>query len=162
MLVPGTKSKRSAKYKKVFRTKSKLSAKYRVRDNPNNQQPLKDSIILKDFLWSCVSGDGCFCFEFETFEKYIDDTSTYTEKQRLCARMRNHATAKYLPFIHIGVWHHLWPLCCFGSVEDDRNYHIVSICVHLKCHAALAYLFSFIPGLLHSSLRMMLNLKSMH
>jgi hypothetical protein len=99
----------------------------------------RDYTEIKDFLLPCVSGDGRFWFHFETFEKYIDDTSTYMEKQKLFARILHcHATAKDLPFIHIGEWHHLWPLCCFGSVADDRNYRRVSICVHLQCHAALA------------------------
>jgi hypothetical protein len=120
----------------------------------------RDYTEIKHFLLPFVSGDRRSCFDFETFEKYIDDTSTCTEKQKLCARILcHHATAEDLPFIHIGEWHHLWPLCCFGSVVDDWNYRRVSIRVHLQCHAALAYLFPFIPGLLHS-LRMMLNLES--
>ena len=107
-----------------------------------------------------MSGDGRFCFAFKEFKDHIDDTSTSTETQKLCAGILwKHAKAEDLPLIHYGEWHHLWPLCCFGSVEDDENYRRVSLIIHIQCHTALAYLFPFIPGLLHS-LRLMLNLKS--
>jgi hypothetical protein len=38
-------------------------------------------------------------------------------------------------------WHHLVPLCIFGSVELDENYVRIRPALHVKVHAVLAYFF---------------------
>ncbi|CAJ1966826.1 unnamed protein product [Cylindrotheca closterium] len=42
--------------------------------------------------------------------------------------------------------HHTWPVCALGSIEDPRNYKVVSWKAHLLCHIALASLFPSIRG----------------
>jgi hypothetical protein len=43
-------------------------------------------------------------------------------------------------------WHHLRPLCVFGSVESDDNYVRLRPVLHVKVHAALCYFFpSYYP-----------------
>lgn len=61
----------------------------------------------------------------------------------------------YDPDIY-GEWHHLTPLCMFGSVELDENYVRLRPDLHVKVHAALSYFFpSYYP--LQESLNFTIN-----
>ena len=55
-----------------------------------------------------------------------------------------------------GEWHHIAPLCMFGSIEDLRNYIRLRPELHLMVHAALLYFFPSKTSLAHA-LTMMLN-----
>lgn len=45
-----------------------------------------------------------------------------------------------------GEWHHIRPLCMYGSVELDNNYVQLRRVLHVKVHAALCYFFpSYYP-----------------
>jgi hypothetical protein len=63
-----------------------------------------------------------------------------------------------VPLNEYGEWHHLWPLCVFGSVEDDRNYRRVRPLIHIKVHAALIFFFPWIYEL-HLSLDILISTK---
>ena len=104
-----------------------------------------------------IGKDGRYLVNWHLFAQDIlnDSKSTTAEKfwARVILEAFNHA--EYDPDIY-AEWHHLTPLCMYGSVEDARNYIRLPPGWHLKVHFALCFFFpTHLP--LAYSVQLMLN-----
>jgi hypothetical protein len=83
--------------------------------------PFRQYLFVKQF---CVLvGNGRVIFDWGHFRKYIYSHRSSTDKDKTVVDILYDAyNGEDVPLNLPGEWHHLWPLCCFGSVEDSRNY----------------------------------------
>jgi hypothetical protein len=104
-----------------------------------------------------IGKDGRYLVDWRSFAQNILQDSNSSLAERFWAQVLWDAFdyACYIPGIY-AEWHHLTPLCMYGSVEDDRNYIRLPPGWHLKVHFALCFFFpTHLP--LAYSVQMMLN-----
>jgi hypothetical protein len=136
---------------------SKSVARQRVKKRPGLRLHLNKSMTnehwekIKRFFRFCEDDDGTrFCFNWEAWKTHIHSLPNASELDKLCADIL-YDISKAVDL----EWHHLWPLCCGGSVEHDSNYRLLTILDHIKAHAALAHSFPFVNELHYSLCRTM-------
>jgi hypothetical protein len=111
--------------------------------------------IISKFLFKDAHGRELFKWKAFRDDIHADDTSSEEAKAH-ADLLWSTANADDVPMDESGEWHHLWPLGVFGSVEDIRNYHRVSIIDHIKLHAALIFFFPWLIEL-HLALGILLS-----
>jgi len=113
--------------------------------------------FIKQYWKVQASDNGRGLFDWEAFRDAIhaDPKSTTRDKNYADILVQAVENGVYDPDIY-GEWHHLTPLCMFGSFELDENYVRLRPDLHVKVHAALSYFFpSYYP--LQESLNFTIN-----
>lgn len=92
------------------------------------------------FSQSLPSENGRGLFDWQGFRDYIHADSRSTDSCKEYADILTSAVTDGVYDENIQAeWHHLRPLCVFGSVESDDNYVRLRPVLHVKVHAALCY-----------------------
>ena len=101
--------------------------------------------------------DGRYLVNWQLFAQDILEDSKSSRAEQFWAKVLLDAFdyACYIPADY-AEWHHLTPLCMFGSVNDPQNYIRLPPGWHLKVHFALCFFFPSYISLAYS-VQMMLN-----
>ena len=86
--------------------------------------------------------DGRYLVNWQLFAQDILEDSKSSRAEQFWAKVLLDAFdyACYIPADY-AEWHHLTPLCMFGSVDDPQNYIRLPPGWHLKVHFALCFFF---------------------